>query len=130
ADHIMHDQRIDVYNNGQMSRDFTYIDDIVTGIEALLDHAPDAKSGSPHRIVNIGRSQPVNLLTFIELLEKYLGKQAIKRFLPMQQGDVEATYADTSALQAITGYTPQTDLEEGIRKFVEWYKVYHQRARE
>lgn len=126
AEQILHDQPIDVYNNGNMSRDFTYIDDIVEGIELLMEHAP--ADHSPHRIINIGRSQPVNLLAFIQLLEKYLDKKAIKRFLPLQQGDVESTWADTSLLKQLTGYSPQTKLEDGIRQFVEWYTSYHQLA--
>jgi UDP-glucuronate 4-epimerase len=126
ADHILHDQPIDVYNNGDMSRDFTYIDDIVTGIEALMEHPPGEDGSSLHRIVNIGRSHPVSLLQFIELMEKYLDKKAIKNFLPFQQGDVATTWADTTALKKLTGYSPSTDLEDGIRQFVDWYTSYHQ----
>ncbi len=124
ADHIMHDEPIDVYNNGNLSRDFTYIDDIVRGIEELIHHPPGEKDSSLHRIVNIGRSHPVNLMEFIEILEKYLGKKAVKNFLPMQPGDVSTTWADTSVLKELTGYSPSTDLEDGIRQFVDWYKAY------
>jgi UDP-glucuronate 4-epimerase len=126
ANLIMKGAEIDVYNHGAMERDFTYIDDIIEGISALIHHPPDEKSGPLHRIVNIGRSHPVNLLTFIELLEKHLGKRANKNFLPIQQGDVPSTWADTTALKNLTGYAPATDLEEGIRKFVDWYTSYHQ----
>lgn len=123
AGRILNEQPIEVYNDGKMERDFTYIDDIVKGIIALLDHPPT--SNDLHRIVNIGRSQPVSLLDFIGLLEKNLGKKAIMQFLPMQPGDIPSTWADTSALKAITGYEPTTTLDEGIRTFVNWYKSYH-----
>ena len=125
ADHIMQNEPIDVYNNGNLSRDFTYIDDIIHGIEALIIHPPIGEDNALHRIVNIGRSQPVNLLEFIETLEKCLGKKAIKNFLPMQQGDVSTTWADTTALKELTGYSPSTNLEDGISKFVDWYKDYY-----
>lgn len=124
ADHILHEQPIDVYNDGHMERDFTYIDDIIEGITALI-HTPPTEDQHLHRIVNIGRSSPVNLMTFIGLLEKYLGKKAIIHFMPIQQGDVPSTWADTTLLRNLTGYSPATDLEEGIRSFVEWYVEYH-----
>ena len=124
ADQIMHGQPIEVYNDGNMERDFTYVADIVNGISALIHHPPTEASGELHRIVNIGRSSPVNLLAFIETLEKYLGKEAKKNFLPIQPGDVPSTWADTTELKKLTGYQPTTDLEEGIRKFVAWYKTY------
>lgn len=124
ADHILHEQPIDVYNDGHMERDFTYIDDIIEGITALI-HTPPTEDQHLHRIVNIGRSSPVNLMTFIGFLEKYLGKKAIIHFMPIQQGDVPSTWADTTLLRNLTGYSPATDLEEGIRSFVEWYVEYH-----
>ena len=124
ADLIMQGGTIDVYNQGMMERDFTYVDDIINGIVGLIHHPPENHNGDLHRIVNIGRSSPVNLLIFIELLEKHLGRQANKNFMPIQPGDVPSTWADTSELQKITGYSPTTDLEEGIRKFVDWYKAY------
>jgi len=124
ADQIMHGDTIDVYNHGNMERDFTYVDDIVNGINALIHHPPDETEGHLHRIVNIGRSSPIKLLTFIELLEKYLGREATKNFMAIQPGDVPATWADTTALKTLTGYSPSTDLEEGIRNFVVWYKSY------
>ena len=125
ADQIMRGHTIDVYNNGKMERDFTYVDDIINGISALIHHPPSDVSGDLHRIVNIGRNHPVKLLDFIELLEKHLGKQAKKNLLPIQQGDVPATWADSSALKNLTGYSPATNLDEGIRSFVEWYKSYY-----
>ena len=124
ADLIMQDEAIDVYNDGHMERDFTFVDDITHGIQGLIEHPPAAE-GELHRIINIGRSQPVNLLTFIETLEKHLGKVANKHYMPIQSGDVPSTWADTTALQEITGYAPSVDLEEGIRKFVDWYTSYH-----
>ncbi|MFZ1678306.1 MAG: NAD-dependent epimerase/dehydratase family protein [Saprospiraceae bacterium] len=125
ANQIIDGDTIEVYNQGDMSRDFTYVDDIINGIKALIDHPPSLSSVPPHRILNIGRSSPVNLLAFIEILEKYLERKALKKFMPLQQGDIPATWADTYALQNLTGYAPTTDLDEGIRKFVDWYKSYH-----
>jgi UDP-glucuronate 4-epimerase len=125
ANQIIDGDTIEVYNQGDMSRDFTYVDDIIKGITALIDHPPSSSSVTSHRILNIGRSNPVNLLAFIEILEKYLERTAVKKFMPLQQGDIPSTWADTSALQDLTGYAPTTDLDEGIRKFVDWYKVYH-----
>jgi len=125
ADLITQGKTIDVYNDGQMQRDFTYVDDIVEGIISLIDYPPSRTMDTPHRILNIGRSSPVNLLAFIELLEENIGKKANKNYLPMQIGEIETTYADTSALRELTGYSPSTDLEEGIRKFASWYKSYH-----
>ena len=125
ADLITQGKTIDVYNDGQMQRDFTYVDDIVEGIISLIDYPPSRTMDTPHRILNIGRSSPVNLLAFIELLEENIGKKANKNYLPMQIGEIETTYADTSALKELTGYSPSTDLEEGIRKFASWYKSYH-----
>jgi UDP-glucuronate 4-epimerase len=125
ADQITKGDTIDVYNHGHMERDFTYVDDIISGIQVLLQFPPDESTGALHRIVNIGRSSPVNLLDFIALLEKHLGKTAQKNFLPLQQGDVPSTWADTTELKNITGYSPATSLEDGIRKFVAWYKSYH-----
>ena len=108
-----------------MEREFKNVDDIIDGISALTHHPPSEESGELHRIVNIGRNHPVKLLEFIELLEKHLGKEAKKNFLPIQPGDVLATWADSSALKKLTGYAPLTDLDDGIRKFVEWYKSYY-----
>jgi len=125
ANQIISGETIEVFNDGDMSRDFTYVDDIIHGILALMNHPPESSTGVAHRILNIGRSSPVNLLAFIETLEKYLQKQAVKVFKPMQQGDIPSTWADTQELQKLTGYAPSTNLDEGIRKFVTWYKSYH-----
>jgi len=125
AAHIVDGRSIDIYNNGDMSRDFTYVDDIIQGITALIDLPPQGVKGQLHRILNIGRSQPVNLMEFVELLEKHLGREARKHYLSMQPGDVPTTWADTGALSALTGYAPSTDLETGIRTFVGWFTRYH-----
>jgi UDP-glucuronate 4-epimerase len=125
ADQIIKGDTIDVYNHGKMERDFTYIEDIVNGITAIIHHPPVEETGELHRIVNIGRSHPVTLLAFIETLEKHLGKVAKKNFLPIQQGDVPSTWADTTELKNLTGYSPSTNLDEGINKFVSWYTSYY-----
>ncbi len=134
---ILAGKPIDVYNHGRMQRDFTYIDDIVEGVVRALDRPakPDpawsgdtpnhATSSAPYRLYNIGNHQPVALLRFIEILEKALGKTAKKNFLPMQAGDVPATYADVQELIDDVGFKPDTPLEEGIRRFVEWYRGYY-----
>ena len=136
ADRIMSGKPIDVFNNGDMKRDFTYIDDIVEGIVRVIDRpaAPDpgwsaatpdpSRSRAPYRLYNIGRGSPVNLLEFIRILEENLGREAVKRFLPMQPGDVAATWADTSDLEHDTGYRPAVDIREGIRRFVAWYREH------
>ncbi|MCX7101441.1 MAG: NAD-dependent epimerase [Methylobacter sp.] len=134
---ILEGKPIDVFNYGNHRRDFTYIDDIVEGVIRVIDQPaqinmnwsgdnPDpATSLSPYRIYNIGNNNPVNLLTFIETLEKCLGKEAIKNFLPLQPGDVPDTYADVSDLVNDLGYKPSTILEDGIRDFVEWYNKFY-----
>lgn len=115
---ILEEQPIEIFNHGKMKRDFTYIDDIVSGISAAID------LGAQNEIFNLGNHQPVDILHFIEILEKSLGKQAIKKFLPMQAGDVVATYADIEHSRKKLGYLPKTVLEEGIPQFVKWYKKY------
>ena len=110
---------IKVFNNGNLSRDFTYIDDIVEGIVKIVNNNPEQPE---NRIYNIGCSHPVNLMEFIETLEKAIGKPAKKVFLPMQPGDVYQTYADTSKLERDFGYKPTTSISEGIRKFIQWYQ--------
>ena len=134
---ILEGTPIDVFNFGKMKRDFTYIDDIVEGIVKLIPLAPlgnknwnglqpdPASSFAPYRIFNIGNNKPIELLKFIEVLEEKLGKKAIKNFLPIQDGDVEATCADISELEAETGFKPSTSVEMGIEKFVNWYKDYY-----
>jgi UDP-glucuronate 4-epimerase len=128
---------IDIFNHGSMTRDFTYIDDIVEGVIRVLDrpakastsfdpYVPDpATSHAPFRIFNIGNSQPTSLLTYIDALEGALGVTAERRFLPMQPGDVEATAADASELEAWTGFRPATPIQDGIGKFVDWYRAYY-----
>ncbi len=134
---ILEGKPIKVFNNGLMRRDFTYIDDIVEGIVRVSDRVagpntewsgdkPDpATSRAPYRIYNIGNNKPVELLRFIEIIEKKVGKAAIKEMLPMQPGDVPATYADVDDLMRDTGFAPATPLEVGIGKFVDWYREYY-----
>lgn len=134
---ILAGKPIDVFNHGKHKRDFTYIDDIVEGVVRCIDRVatpnPDWRSDlpdpgtsqAPYRLYNIGCHQPVQLMDFIEILEKNLGMKAEKNFLPMQQGDVPATYADVDDLMRDTGYRPRTSIEEGIARFVEWYKDYY-----
>ena len=134
---ILNGEPIDVYNHGQLKRDFTYIDDIVNGIIPLLNQPaqPDplwdsaepnpSTSCAPYRVYNIGNNSPVALEEFISCIETALGKKAIKNYLPMQPGDVLATYADVNALHDATGFAPATSLKEGVGKFVEWYKDYY-----
>lgn len=130
---ILNNQTIDVYNNGNMQRDFTYIDDLVTAIQKLTKCVPidefvenDSKSSiAPFRIVNIGNNSQVSLMTYIETLEKYLGENAEKQFLPMQQGDVQKTYAATDLLFELTKFTPSTSIDIGIQKFLNWYRGYY-----
>lgn len=116
---ILAGEPISVFNNGDLQRDFTYIDDIIDGVTAVLDRAPEGEM--PHRIYNIGCSQPVKLMDFIAALEKALGREARKIMLPMQPGDVYQTYADTSKLEKDFGYKPCTPLQKGIEAFVSWY---------
>ncbi len=127
ADAIINDRPIKVFNHGDMLRDFTYIDDIVEGVIRVLDKpaTPSANTGTPYRLFNIGNNQPEKLMDFIGLLESAIGKTTQKEFLPMQAGDVKATYADTSALEAWVGFKPNTPLNVGVDKFVEWYQSYH-----
>jgi len=134
---IMNDQPINVFNNGKMKRDFTYIDDIVEGVVKVLDLIPKpspdwdtsnpdpATSWTPFRIYNIGNNQQETLMHFIQVLEKCLGKEAVKNFLPMQDGDVPETYADISDLQRDTGFKPSTPIEEGLQRFCKWFKEYY-----
>lgn len=138
VDAILDDRPIDVYNHGAMYRDFTYIDDLVRGIRLLIDVVPERVSSktevregdslspvAPFRIVNIGNSDTVRLLDFVEAIEDCLSKKAIRNYMPMQPGDVPATWADTTLLQHLTGYRPQTDVRDGIARFVEWYRNYY-----
>ncbi|GAB1351432.1 MAG TPA: NAD-dependent epimerase [Candidatus Rifleibacterium sp.] len=134
---IIEGKPIKVFNNGLMRRDFTYIDDIVEGVVRVSDRIapanpdwdgmkPDpATSRAPYRIYNIGNNRPVELLRFIEIIEKKLGKTAVKEMLPMQPGDVPATYADVDDLMRDTGFAPATPLETGISRFIDWYRDYY-----
>ena len=121
---ILADQPIDVFNYGKHRRDFTYIDDIVEGVLRVLDRPPDT-APTPYRLYNIGNSQPVELMRFIEVLEDVLGRQARKNLLPMQPGDVPDTYADTAPLERDFGYRPNTSIETGVSRFVAWYRDYY-----
>lgn len=133
VDRMLNDQPIEIYGEGQMSRDFTYVEDLVEAIIRLSHVAPDEANRvadervetlsrqAPFRVVNIGGGQPENLLDFVDIVEKTVGRPAKRHMLPMQQGDVPRTYASPALLQALTGYTPSTRLEEGVRAFVEWY---------
>lgn len=137
---ILRGEPIDVFNQGKMQRDFTYIDDIVEGVVRILDrvatpdpefdtNAPDpGTSYAPYRVYNIGNHEPVELMTFIETIERAAGRPAVKNFLPMQAGDVVATYADVADLKRDVGFEPRTPLAEGIEKFVAWYRGYYHQA--
>ena len=120
---IVEDKAIDVYNYGKMMRDFTYVDDVVEGITKLIPYR--AKSRPPYQIYNLGNNNPVELGEFIATIEKLLGKSAQKNFLPMQPGDVVATYADVEKLAADIGFKPQTSIAEGLAHFVDWYQSYY-----
>ena len=134
---ILDGQPIKVFNNGEMRRDFTYVDDIVEGVARLLPHvaqpdpnwsgdAPDtASSYAPYRIYNIGNNSPVKLLDFVEAIEESLGKKAEKEFMPLQDGDVPATYADVEDLMEAVDFKPSTDLRVGVQRFVDWYRGYY-----
>ena len=133
---IIAKKKIDIYNNGKMYRDFTYVDDIANGISVLINKAPNLnqlgkiKNDSlshvaPFRILNIGNTKKVYLLDFINELEKKLGRKAIRNYMPMQKGDVKTTISDTTLLKKITGYNPKTNYKTGIKKFLEWYLFYY-----
>ena len=134
---ILEGQPIPVYNRGQMVRDFTYVGDIVEGVIRVLDQPPgkgggasepDRSASAPWRIYNIGNSARVQLMDYIRALEKALGRKATLELLPMQDGDVPATEADVSALESDFGYRPQVGVEEGVKRFVEWYRSYYSKA--
>jgi UDP-glucuronate 4-epimerase len=129
TDKIVQGQEIEVYNNGDMLRDFTFVDDIVSGIMSVASHIPQpgysAESGAKHIVYNIGNNNPVKLEYFIEVLEKNLGTKALKKYMPMQPGDVYATFADISLLNSKTGWKPKTSIEEGLSRFVKWYKNFY-----
>ena len=137
---ILEGRPIDVFNNGHMKRDFTFVDDVVESVVRIMDvipkpdsswssSSPDPSSSlAPFRLYNVGNSEPVELLEVISLLEEALGKKARRNLLPMQPGDVPATYADVQSLAQVTGFSPRTSMREGILRFVEWYKEFYRRA--
>ncbi|MBV1895236.1 MAG: GDP-mannose 4,6-dehydratase [Rhodobacteraceae bacterium] len=137
VDAILENRPIDIYNNGDMYRDFTYVDDLVRGIRLLIDAVPvrpedgvvpdgDSLSpAAPYRVVNIGNSDKVRLLDFVDAIEDCLGQKAIRNYMPMQMGDVPATWANADLLKTLTGYQPQTDFRDGIAKFVDWFRDYY-----
>lgn len=129
---------IDVYNYGKLQRDFTYIDDVIEGIVRVMHHIPQPGTGenietaialAPYRLYNIGNHRPVELLYFIRVLEQLLGKEAQKNMLPMQPGDVLTTYADVEDLKREVGFAPQTSIETGLKRFVDWYRDYYGEGR-
>ena len=134
---ILADQAIDVFNNGNHARDFTYIDDVVEGVLRVADRIPEPNPGwsgddpdpstssAPYRIYNIGNHNPIQLDDFISCIERVLGREAKKNYLPMQRGDVPETYADVADLEADIGFAPHTSIETGIRRFVDWYREYY-----
>lgn len=126
TDKIMRGETIDVFNHGDMKRDFSYIDDIVAGILGSLDNVPEKdEDGLQNRIFNIGNKSPEDLMHFIDVIAKAVGKEAKTRMLPMQPGDVYETYADTSSIEAACGFESKTSIEEGIPRFVDWYRGYN-----
>ena len=140
VDAILEGRPIDIYNHGDMYRDFTYIDDLVRGIRLLIDAAPvrpdttqDIVEGdslspaAPYRVVNIGNSDKVRLLDFVDAIEQSLGMKAQRNYMDMQKGDVPATWANTDLLQRLTGYKPQTDFRDGVDTFVKWFRDYYQK---
>ena len=134
---ILEDKPIEIYNQGEMYRDFTYVEDLILAISKLINFAPMIKknetdrfdekilSPAPFRIVNIGNSKKVKLLDFIEVIEEILQKKAIKKYLPLQKGDVPGTWADASFLEDLIGYRPNTDIHKGISSFIDWYRSYY-----
>lgn len=138
VDAILDDRPIDIYNHGDMYRDFTYVDDLVRGIRLLIDAVPERPASrddipewdslspaAPFRVVNIGNSDKVRLLDFVDAIEDALGKKAERNYMDMQKGDVPATWADAKLLQELTGYRPQTDFKDGIARFVAWFREYY-----
>ncbi len=138
VDAILEDRPIDIYNHGDMYRDFTNVEDLVRGIRLLIDVPPVRPAGAdeiedgdslspvaPYRVVNIGNGDKVRLMDFIEAIEAAIGKKAIRNYMPMQMGDVPATWANTDLLQSLTGYRPETNFKDGIAQFVAWFRDYH-----
>lgn len=138
TDAILNNRAIKIFNNGNMLRDFTYIDDIVDGVIRVINHVPTPSnqwdniksdpgcSSAPYRVYNIGNSKPIQLMDFITAIENAIGVISKKELLPMQQGDVYQTYADTTAIQNDLGFVPKTELNVGVKKTVEWYRSFYQ----
>ena len=134
TDAIVNDREIKVFNHGKMKRDFTYIDDIVEGIICIQDVVPQGNADNPntssssgkapYKVFNIGNNEPIALMTFIETIEKAAGKEATKNYMPMQEGDVSATFADIDSLKEV-GFKPDTNIEYGMQQLVAWYKFYN-----
>ena len=134
---ILENKPIDVFNYGEMKRDFTYVDDIVEGIVRVIDNPPAGNpdwsgekpdpscSKAPYKVYNIGNSSPVRLMDFIEAIEQSIGREAEKNMLPIQPGDVPATWADTTDLERDLGYRPDTPIKVGVERFVKWYKDFY-----
>tara|TARA_B100001115_G_C15832216_1_gene415505 strand:+ start:727 stop:1737 length:1011 start_codon:yes stop_codon:yes gene_type:complete len=132
---IINQKPIDIYNNGEMYRDFTYVDDLVQSIRLLVDVPPEKNKSvsdvdsiskvAPYRVVNIGNSDKIKLLDFIEIIESELGIKAIRNMMPLQIGDVTETFADVSLLKTLTGSSPKTNIKEGVSNFINWYKQYY-----
>jgi UDP-glucuronate 4-epimerase len=137
TDAILNDREIKVFNHGKMKRDFTYIDDIVEGIVRIQDVVPQrnpenpntspSSSKAPYKVFNIGNNEPIALMSFIEAIEKAAGKEAKKNYMPMQAGDVPATFADIDSLQNEVGFKPATNIAYGMQQFVDWYRIYKER---
>lgn len=139
VDAILAGRPLDIYNHGEMYRDFTYVEDLVRAIRLLIDAVPERPENgevpegdslspvAPYRVVNIGNSDKVRLLDFVEAIEESTGRKAIRNYMDMQMGDVPATWADASLLERLTGYRPQTDFRQGVARFVEWYRDYFER---
>ena len=130
---ILSGQPIDIYNRGDMLRDFTYVDDLIEGILRLTAVLPETRAGdfdslspvAPWRVVNIGNRAPIRLMEFVEAIEAATGRAALRNYLPMQPGDVPATWADATLLEALIGPLPRTDIHDGVARFVDWYRAYH-----
>ncbi len=125
TDAILQGKTINVFGNGAPLRDYTYIDDIVAGICRVLESPPNSTSGRPARVLNIGNGTPISVMQFIQTLEEITGKKAKLKMLPMQPGDVDVTHANISAINELTGFSPNTDCIDGMRKFVDWFRNYH-----
>ena len=135
---IINNQPINIFNNGNMIRDFTFIDDVIESIFRLIDKKPTmnksfdslnpnpSESWAPYQIFNVGNSNPINLIEYIKILEKELGREAKKNFMPMQDGDVQNTEADTTMLSEFINFKPNTPIEYGIREFISWYKDFYE----